>query len=103
MTTSLQLGHLRVQGAGETIIYVLDVSSRAISPTTPSVTKVVDLETGSDVKATVMPTGTASVSGNNVTLPALKSLTVGRTYRVHFTYVKGSETFESTIVVRCNY
>ena len=103
MTTNLQLGHLRIQGKDEIIVYVLDVSTRATSPTTPSVTKVIDLETGSDVKATVMPTGTASVSGNSITLPALKLLTVGRTYRVHFTYVKGADTFESTIVVRCNY
>ena len=103
MTTNLVLGHLRVQGKDEVITYVLDISSRTASPATPVVTKVIDLETGSDVKATVMPTGTPTVSGNNITLPALKLLTVGRTYRVHFTYVKGSDTFESVIVVRCNY
>ena len=103
MTTNLQLGNMRVQGKDEIIVYVLDVSARAVAPTTPSVTKVIDLETGSDVKATVMPLGAASISGNNITLPALKLLTVGRTYRVHFTYIKGGDTFESVILVRCNY
>lgn len=103
MVTSLQLGHLRTQGAAEEQAYVLDVATRTAAPTTPVVTKIIDLETGTDVKTTVMPVGSATVSGSNITLPVLKSLTVGRTYRVHFTYSTGSNKYESVILVRCNY
>ena len=103
VTTNLQIGHLRIQGAGEIRIYVIDVSSRASGPATPVITKVVDLTTGTDVKTTVMPTGSPTISGDNFTMPPMKLLTVGRTYRVHFTYIKSSETFESTIVVKCNF
>jgi hypothetical protein len=39
-------------------------------------------QAGTDVTSTVMPTGTASVSGSTVTLPTLKSLTADLSYRI---------------------
>jgi len=69
------------QGAGEELVYAYDTAAKG-TPTSPDVT-VYDLDIAvTDVTSTVMPTGTPSVGGTVITLPALKSLTAGKRYRV---------------------
>lgn len=87
------------QGEDEKIAYTLDVTNIGDSPTSPTVV-VKDLSGGgTDVTSTVMPTGSASVSGNVITLPALTALTDGKNYRVEVKYTIDGNIFETPFLV----
>lgn len=88
------------QGVDEQIVYTLDVSAWGLSPTSPAV-KAYDMsDAHKDVTATVL-SGTASVAGNVITLPKVKSLTQNHRYRieVQFTIGTGATPFEAYIVI----
>ena len=78
------------QGTAEAIPYQENTNPWGGSPTNVAVT-VIDQSNDTDVTSTGM-SGTASVSGNWITLPTLSSLTAGRSYRVNvkFTTSKGT-------------
>jgi len=77
---------VQVQGADEKLTYRLTVTNWGTNPTSPTV--VVKNEAGTDVTSTVC-TGSASVSGNAITLPAIGSLTAGTLYRVEVKFTTG--------------
>jgi hypothetical protein len=76
------------QGVDEEIIYTLTVPSTWGTPTgTPTIKTFSKIgETFSDVTSTVMPTGSASVASQVITLPKLKALTEGVKYRVEMKF-----------------
>ncbi len=87
------------QGVDESIAYTLDVSAVGSSPSSVSVV-VKDVTHATVVTATVMPTGSASVSGNVITLPALTQLTAGVLYRVEVKYTIANNVLESYFYVQ---
>ena len=94
---------LQHQASGEQIIYTLDVGNYpgSGSPTSITVT-VYNLSSGTDVTATVT-SGSASVSGTVITLPTLKSLSAGTTYRVQVKFTRSGSIFEPHFNVKCLY
>jgi len=96
------------QSPGETVNYKLDVSKFVSSINgTPSISKSVDIEDPDvDLKSTHFPAGSVSVSTTTITLKDMTALTLGKTYRVHVTFVDGtdtSETYEVNFLVKCKY
>lgn len=90
---------VQYQGADESIAYTLDVTAVGSSPSSVSVV-VKDVTNSATVTATVMPTGSASVSSNVITLPALKLLTAGVLYRVEVKYTISGNILESYFYVQ---
>jgi uncharacterized membrane protein len=90
---------LQTQGPNEAIIYRLTVTPAAVSVVSVSVT---DLTTGTNVTATTMPAGTASVSDGSIILPALTALTLGHLYEVGVLYSDGQSQIEPIIRVLCS-
>ena len=87
------------QGVDEEISYTLTTTAVGSTPTTVSV-KVYDQSNDyTDVTATVMPTGSPSVVGDVITLPALKLLTLGRLYRVEVKYTVSGNIIETWFTV----
>ena len=82
------------QGAGETITYKLTTTPWGSSPGSVSVA-VVDVVAGAetDVKSTVMPSGSPTASGDVITLPALTALTAGHFYKITITFTCSGNTF----------
>ena len=103
MTTLLEPKEgTQTQASEETLVRDLDCSLVTSTPASPSVTKIIDVSSGSDVKSTVMPSGSPSADGSTITLPALTALTAGREYRIHVTFTDGSSnTFLAIIRFRC--
>jgi hypothetical protein len=88
------------QGADEQIVYSLTTTNWGSSPTNVTV-KAYDLtDSNTDVTSTVL-SGSASVSGDVITLPTLKSLTAGRIYQVEVLFTAGGSIFELPFVVVC--
>jgi len=91
-----------VQGADESIAYVLTTTPWGSSPTSVAV-KVYDvLASDTDVTSTIIPSGTPSVNGDDITLPALKSMTAGKRYRVEIKFTCSGNTFETFAIVDCD-
>ena len=88
------------QGTDEIVAYTLTTTQWGSTPTSP-VVKVYDItaDAYTDVTTTVMPTGSPSVVGDIITLPALKLLTAGSKYRVEIKFVISGNTFEAFAVV----
>lgn len=88
----------QVQGVDEAIVYsvsVLPVPSSVIS------VKVYDMtDSFTDVTSTVMPTGSATISGGTIVLPRLTALTEEHAYRVEVRYSDGTNTLEPYFLVR---
>ena len=105
MTTSIRdiLEGEQVQGTTEEVTYTLTFPSTWGTPTSPSATVYsINETTGAltNVTATVMPTGSASVSGQIVTLPEMKSLTADVLYRVVISVTSGTNVFTAKAHVR---
>ncbi len=90
---------LQTQGPNEEIQYRITCTP---APTSVTGVTVTDLTTGTNVTATVMPSGSASVAAGVITLPTLKALTQGHFYRVAVLYSDGSNKIEPVIEVLCN-
>ena len=80
---------LRIQGTFQNLAYSVGLGKRAAAPSAPVLAQVLDEETGSDVKATVMPDG-VSLAGNTLNTGLLlgSAVTAGRTYRVVFNFTE---------------
>lgn len=87
------------QGEDEEIVYTVDTANWGGSPTSPSV--VVKDPAGTNVTSTVMPSGSATVNGDVITLPTLKLLTRNKLYRVEVKFTAGGNVFEAVIPVWC--
>lgn len=72
------------QGIEEEVTYTLTVPTTWGTPSGTPTVKVFSYidRTYTDVTSTVMPTGSASIASQVITLPELKLLTEGVTYRV---------------------
>jgi len=88
MTVSVReiLEGTREQGVEEEIVYTLTVPTTWGTPTgTPTVkaySYVPSTDTYADVTSTVIPTGSATIASQVISLPTIKSLTVDTIYRV---------------------
>jgi hypothetical protein len=78
------------QGVDEQVAYVLDTTPWGGSPTNVSV---VVKQYGRDVTADVT-SGTASVSGDDITTPLVKSLSADKVYRLEIKFTSSGNIFE---------
>jgi len=88
------------QGKDETITYTLTVSPAPTSIVGVYVFDRTALDT--DIKATHMPSGSASFTGNVITLPPLTALVMGHRYRVEVRYSDGVNVLEPYINFTCD-
>ena len=88
------------QGEDERIVYSVDVSRWTSSPTLEAC-KAYEMtgDVRTDVTETVL-TGSGSVAGNVITLPALSGLAAGKVYRVEVKFSSGGNTFETYFYVK---
>ena len=86
------------QGVDERIAYVLTTTPWGSSPTGVSV-KAFDVNAGAytEVTATVL-SGSATVSGDRITLPLVHSLT-DHLYRIEIIFICSGNTFEAIIYI----
>ena len=82
------------QGADEEIVYSLTTTPWGSSPASPSVAVLNESAGDVDVTADVI-TGSASVSGDVITLPAIAGLTRGVRYRVEIQFTAGGNVWEA--------
>ena len=90
---------LQTQSTAEQLAWQLDTSTRG-TPTSPAVASVKQSD-GTNVKSTVMPSGSPSVTNNIITLPVLKLLTAGERYEIRTTFTAKSNKQEIIINVDC--
>ena len=85
----------------ETLAYTFDVSAVTPSPASPSCS-VLDITDKDNPVAGGTLSGTATVSGTNVTTQLLGSLTEGKTYRLITTFTDGgSQTWSRYYDITC--
>ena len=83
------------QGPDEQIVYTGKLPT-GTSPTSLTATVWdITLADHVDVTSTVMPTGSASATGDTVTYPTLKLLTLGHTYRVEVRFTSGGQVISN--------
>lgn len=101
--TTRKVGSTLYQGNDEEIVYSLTTTAWGSTPTSVSV-KAYEISTGArtDVSSTVL-SGTASVNGDIITLPVLKSLTAGNVYRVEVKFTSGSNVYEPYFDILAEY
>ena len=80
------------QGVDEIVAYNLTTTPWGSSPTSP-VVKIYD-SAGTDVSSTNL-TGSATVNGDVITTPAVKTLTNGNRYKMQVKFVSGGNTYEA--------
>ena len=97
MATPRYLGRV-TQGADEELYYTVTTTNWGSSPSSVSV--VAKDPDGTDVSATVL-SGSASVSGDVITLSPLKSLTRDHVYRVEVKFTAGGSVWEPYFPVIC--
>ena len=100
---SLEAKKRVLQRPSEKIIYTLLMSKWALVVTgTPTILKVVDIiDSSVNLESTLFPSGAATEDNNEIVLPIMQDLTVGKTYRVHVNFTDGTNTFEDTFLVEC--
>ena len=86
---------LQYQGADETIVYTLTTTPWGSDPSSVAA-KIYTVvgDTLTDVTTTNM-TGAASATGDVITLPAIKALAAGTTYRVEIAFTCSGNIFEA--------
>lgn len=98
VTREAKQGQL-LQGKDEEIIYTLNTTPWGGSPSSPSHKVYDQTAADADVTATVSP-GSATASGNVITLPKLKALTEHHVYRVEVKFSAGGSVWEPYFTVR---
>lgn len=81
------------QGEDESIYYTIDTTNWGGSPSSVSYVVKDVYNSNLDVTSSVS-TGSATVSGDDITLPRIHGLTVGRKYRVEVKFTSGGNTLE---------
>jgi hypothetical protein len=86
---------LQYQGADETVVYTLTTTPWGSSPSSEAA-KIyeVDGDTFTDKTSTLM-SGSASATGDVITLPAIASLVAGTLYRVEVVFTCSGNVFEA--------
>jgi hypothetical protein len=85
------------QGLDERFNYRLATTNWASSPDSASVVvKKRNIETGefTDVTATVLPSGSVLISGDQITLPTFVPIAKGDEYKVEVKFTVGATTYE---------
>ncbi len=87
-------------GIDERPVFSLTTTPWGSSPTSPSV-KAYQVDEGAytDVTTTVFPTGSASASGDVITLPAMVPQAAGDTYRMEIKFTVTGSVLEAYAVV----
>ena len=89
------------QGVDEEVVYTISTTKWGGSPSGVSVAVYsVSGSTYTDVKSTVMPSGSPSVSGDVITLPPLKALTQGTIYRIEVKFTAGGNVLEPYVIIK---
>ena len=101
--TNRKVGDVIFQGTDEEIAYSMTTTNWGSDPT-DVVVKAYDISSASrvDVTATVL-SGSASVTGDVITLPKLKALTAGTPYRIEVKFTSGGNIYEPYVVVIGEY
>ena len=89
MTTLHSIEGMQELSRYDTGIWGVDVVNLAATPTSPNIEQVIDESDESNVKTTVMPTGSPSFSGTSMSWPAWAALTafVGKVLRVEYSFL----------------
>ena len=87
------------QGEDEQIAYSITTTPWGSSPSNVAVVVKDESAAFADVTSTVMPAGSASVNGDVITLPILKSLTRGHRYRVEVKFTVSGNVMEAILPV----
>jgi hypothetical protein len=83
------------QGVDEIINnYTFDASRWGFTSLT-AITAVIATNRAGDNVTTTIISGSGSISGTTITLPTIKSLTVGEIYRIELKFTSGGGTFEA--------
>lgn len=92
---------MQLQGEDETIVYQLTTTPWGSSPTSTSakIFRQAGGETYTDVTSTNM-TGSTSVTGDVITLPAISGLTDGVMYRVEVKFTSSGNIFEAYAYIK---
>lgn len=89
------------QGVDEEIAYILETTPWAASPSSDVTITVYDVTYNGREDVTVTVTsGTASVSGDNITLPILLDLEEDHVYRVEVKFIASGNTYEPYFMVK---
>lgn len=101
--TSRKIGSTLSQGDSETIVYSITTTSWGSSPT-DVVVKAYEVTGGTrtDVTDDVL-SGSASVAGDVISLPAVTGLTAGKGYRIEVKFSSGGNTFEPYLEIQAEY
>ena len=89
---------LKYQGVDELLIYSLTTTPWGSTPTSVAVKAYDESAASADVTATVL-SGSASVVGDVITLPTLKSLTADHAYRIEIKFSADGSTWEAILPV----
>jgi len=88
------------QSPDEQLVYSITTTPWGSTPD-PVVIAAYDEYTNTDVTSTVIP-GDESVTGDVITLPALKALTLGHSYRIDVKFTDDdSNVWECYFIVKC--
>jgi len=101
MTVRAVTEGLQTQGKDEEISYKIDTTTWGGSPASVSCA-VYCLDTNVNVTTIVMPTNSPSISGDDITLSALKKLVPGRTYEVRTKFTATAQVCENKFRVACD-
>jgi len=93
---------LQNQGKDEEQAYSIDTTDYGGSPALVSCA-VFCLDTNDDVTSVTMPTNSPSVTGDDIGLSVLKSLTPGKTYRVEVLFTSTGQICEVYFRVSCPF
>ena len=86
------------QGEDEQLVYSVTTTNWGSSPTSVSVVAKDVSDSNTDVSATVL-SGSATVSGDVISLPTVKSLTAGSRYRIEVKFTSGGSIFEGYFLI----
>ena len=100
---SLEAKKRVIQSPSEKVTYLLGIAAWDVNVSgVPTILKIVDiLIPDTDLKSTLFPSGSASSDSNDITLPRLEALTLGKTYRCHVNFTDSVDTFEATFLIEC--
>lgn len=90
---------LQYQGTDEKVYYTITTTPWGSTPTSVSVKAYDESNASTDVSSAVL-SGSATVSGDIITLPALYTLTAGHTYRVECKFTSSGNILEPYFRVR---
>jgi hypothetical protein len=90
---------IQYQGVDEKIVYTIDTANWGGTPSSPSVVVKDVTNALADVTATVMPSGSPTISTDVITLPKLQDLTENHTYRIELKFNIAGNDLEAYCIV----